>query len=346
MEKIARVRRVARGPATAPLPYGTELNLSETAGFMEQNHVAGLVILKDGKIVLERYGLGFDERSRWTSFSVAKSISATLVGAAIAEGHIRSVDDAVVRYLPTLKGSAYDGVTLRHILNMTSGVRWNEDYDDPDSDVNRCHKATDTSLGSPLVTYLAKLPREAEPGSKWVYKTAETDLVGEVVMAATGKTLSAYLSEKIWAPLGMEQDAYWMLRGSNELGGCCLSIALRDYARFGLFIMNGGRIGSRQVLPQKWMEQATSATTASRLDGPGGVGFRGYGFQWWVGVDGPATYSARGIFGQSIHFNPAERLVIVTLSAWATPLDRRHREAEGLFQKAVTKAVGGGVDSE
>lgn len=348
MEKISPVRRVKHGASVFPLPYGTkELDVTysydgqtwDTRTFMEQNDVAGLVVLKKGQILLERYALGFDEQSLWTSFSVAKSITSTLLGAAIADRHIRSVDDLVIRYLPVLKGTAYDGVSLRQILNMTSGVKWNEDYNDPESDVNRCHRAVDARLGSPLLTYLAALPREADPGTKWVYKTAETDLVGEIVMAATGKTLSDYLSEKIWAAFGMERDAYWMLRGGKELGGCCLSMSLRDYARVAAFVLGGGKTGRGPSLPDGWMAEAVLATPASQESMQRSGTGAGYGFQWWVGVDGPGTYGARGIFGQSIHLHPAEDLIIVTLSAWPTPLDTKRRNAAKEFQRAVTQAA-------
>jgi len=348
MEKISPVHRVKRGAAVFSLSYGTrELDVTysyngqkwDTTTFMERNDVAGLLVIKNGRILLERYALGFDDKSLWTSFSVAKSITSTLLGAAVADGHIRTVSDSVVRYLPSLKGTAYDGVTLRQILNMTSGVKWNEDYDDPDSDVNRCHRATDATLGSPLLTYLAKLPREADAGAKWVYKTAETDLAGEIVMAATGKTLAGYLSEKIWAAFGMERDAFWMVRDGKELGGCCLSMSLRDYGRFALFILTGGKIREKPVLPGGWIGEAVSPSLASRRGMEQLGTAAGYGFQWWVGLDGLGTYSARGIFGQSIHVDPAEHLIVVTLSAWPTPLDRTRRDAVREYQRAVTAAT-------
>ncbi|MBX5496086.1 MAG: serine hydrolase [Bryobacteraceae bacterium] len=348
MEKINPVHEVKRGTSVFPLPYASkELDVSyrfegqvmDTTTFMEQNNVAGLLVLKDGRILTERYALGFDDKSRWNSFSVAKSITSTLLGAAIKDGYIRSLDDPVTRYLPTLKKSAYDGVTIRQILNMTSGVKWNEDYSDPESDVAKCHRATDRSRGSPLVTYLARLPREAEPGTKFVYKTAETDLVGEIVIAATRKPLAEYLSEKIWAKFGMEQNAYWSIRDDKELGGCCLAVSLRDYARFALFFMNGGVAGGDHVLPSGWIQQALTATEASRaaLRSRGRDG--GYGFQWWVGSDGPGTYSARGIFGQSIYIDPSERLIVVIVSAWSTPLDTDRRNAARAYYKAVTEAA-------
>ncbi len=285
--------------------------------YMTQNNTAGLMVIKDGEIVLEKYGEGLDANGRWTSFSVAKSFSSTLVGAAIKDGLIGSVDDPIVDYLPGLAGSAYEGVSIRHVLNMTSGVAWNEDYEDPDSDVAKFSAEPSTDGSDPVVAYMARLPREAEPGTKWVYKTGETNLVGSLVRRATGKSMADYLTEKVWRPYGMNHDAAWMLDlGGGEVAGCCLSVSLRDYARFGHFFMHGAKIDGESIVPDNWIEEATTSTPAAD-EGMGGRG--GYGFQWWL-TNGPA-YRASGIFGQGIWLNPEKDLVIVTLSAWPGATD-------------------------
>ncbi|HUG45363.1 MAG TPA: serine hydrolase [Sphingomicrobium sp.] len=276
---------------------------------MDSLNMAGLLVLQDGKIRLERYRRGFAPDQRWTSFSVAKSLTSSLVGAALKDGHIQSLDDQVTAYIPELVGSAYEGVTVRQLLTMTSGVRWNEDYTDPDSEVARMLVTPAPPGKHPLVAFMATLPREVPSGSQWVYKTGETGLVGVLVEKATGKSLADYLSEKIWRPYGMEKDAFWQVDVSGgNIGGCCLSATLRDYGRFGQFILEGGRAGGVQILPESWVEEAT----ASQADI--GVPGRGYGYQWWTGADG--SFAALGIFGQMIHVDPANRLVIVTLSAW------------------------------
>ena len=154
---------------------------------------------------------------------MAKSVTSTLVGAAVKDGYIKSLDDKVTRYIPGLRGSAYDKVSVRQLLTMTSGVKWNEDYTDPKSDValfnlHKAEKGMDVT-----VSYMRKLPREAPAGTKWVYKTGETNLIGVLVSSATKKTLSSYLSEKVWAPFGMEQDASWLLGSTgHEISGCCI----------------------------------------------------------------------------------------------------------------------------
>jgi CubicO group peptidase (beta-lactamase class C family) len=197
--------------------------------YMAGQRSAALLVLHDGKLRLERYGLGFDGSGRWTSFSVAKSITSTLVGAAIRDGYIKGMDDKLTDYIPEMKGSAYDVVSLRQLLTMTSGVRWTEDYGDPQSDVARFNNHKPEEGVDALVSYLRKLPRAAPPGTRWNYSTGETNLVGILVTRATKKPLATYLSEKIWVPAGMEQQATWLLsRTGQEISGCCLQAAPRD----------------------------------------------------------------------------------------------------------------------
>lgn len=341
MEDQFPTRLIKRGATVTPLRVAEKpLEVTfKVAGqtwtvddYMTRNRAAGLLVLKDGQVVLERYGLGQTPQMRWTSFSVAKSFSSTLVGAAIRDGRIKSLDDAITTYLAGLKGSGYEGVTVRQILNMTSGVRWNEDYGDPNSDVARFATEPTVNGSDPVVTYMARLPREAAPGTKWVYKTGETNLVGSLVRAATGKTLSDYLSEKLWQPLGMEGDAYWMLdRSGAEIAGCCLSATLRDYGRFALFFMRGARLADGQaVVPGGWVEQAT-ATTREATEGLQGRG--GYGLQWWT-TSGKA-YRASGIFGQGIWIDPELHLVVVTHSAWPGATD----QPSAMVRQALIDAI-------
>src|SRR5579863_9307533 len=195
IEKIFPTRTVKRGPKAFPLsvePLHAEVKYQfqgsewNTAKFMRANNVAGLLVIKHGKIVLEHYGLGETSHDRWTSFSVGKSVTSTLIGAAIKDGYIKGLDSMVTDYLPGLKGSAYEGVTIRHLLTMTSGAKWNEDYADPKSDVNQFALGAPGPDGeNPIVAYMAKLPREASPGVKWVYKTGESDLIGVLLARAT-----------------------------------------------------------------------------------------------------------------------------------------------------------------
>ncbi len=178
----------------------------ELEDFMREQKVAGLLILQDGKIRLERYALGHSKSNLWSSLSVAKSVTSTLVGAAIKDGYIKSVDDFVTDYIPDLKGSAYDSVKIRHLLTMTTGIRWNENYTDPDGDIARLSTDSIEPGMNATVSYMRRLPAEAEPGKKWVYSTGETHLLGVLVSSATHQTLSHYLSSKIWIPYGMDKQ--------------------------------------------------------------------------------------------------------------------------------------------
>ncbi len=334
---------VKAGSRTHRLESGRILAAVEGSGgrasyldqFMAAQGVRGILILQDGRIRLERYVAPHSRTTRWNSFSIAKSITSTLVGAAMKDGAIRSLDDPVSRYIKGLRGSAYDEVTVRQLLTMTSGVKWNEDYTDVNSDVARMY-ATPPDAGFDMtVSYVRKLPREAPPGTKWVYKTSETNLVGVLVAEATGKRLADYLSEKIWRPYGMERDAVWMIDDvGHEQGGCCLGMTLRDYGRFGQFVLDGARVGGKSIVAGNWLPEATRTQVST-----GGSG-SGYGYQWWTRDDG--TFEGRGIYGQTLHIDRGRRLVIVLNSASEQPTDR----ASGLARQEFIAAVNAAVDAE
>lgn len=339
METVPKVvvNSVEAGDSVYPLPQGEPLKIdTDIDAYMAAQRNAGLIILQDGKIRLEKYALGYGAAGRWTSFSVAKSFTSTLVGAAVKDGYIKSLDDKVTTYIPGLKGSGYDDVSVRQLLTMTSGVRWNEDYTDPKSDVALFNMQRPVTGEDVTVSYMKGLPSEAAPGSRWLYNTGETNLIGVLVSSATGKTLSAYLSEKVWKPFGMEQDAVWMLGATgHEISGCCMSASLKDYARFGQFMLNGGVAGGEQVLPDGWIAAAT--TKQADIGFPG----RGYGYQWWTNDDG--SFAAQGIFGQGIFIDPARKLVIASNGNWPTATDP---EGVGAAREAFYRAVQAAVDKE
>jgi CubicO group peptidase (beta-lactamase class C family) len=292
--------------------------------FVQQN-VAGLLVLKDGKIAYERYGLGNTEDSRWISFSVTKSVVSMLVGAAIRDGYIESVDEMVSDYLPRLQGSPYDRSSIRHVLQMASGVQWNEDYADPASDVNSASWQT-----LALYDYLGQKQRDSEPGTQFNYNTAETNLVGTLLRSAIGNNLSTYLQEKIWRPFGMESDAYWSLTepGGGEFGGCCISATLRDYGRMGLFALGEGRLpDGTAVLPDDWMRKSTTPSPA----------YPGYGYLWWLTENG--AYRASGIFGQGICIYPQEKVVVALQSARAVASEDEDWALQGALCDALAGAI-------
>ncbi|UVI39018.1 serine hydrolase domain-containing protein [Qipengyuania spongiae] len=308
VEAAPTPRTLPRGTAfSAPLKTRLDTLVAETGA-------AGLMVLQDGRIRYENYGLGFGPEGRWTSFSVAKSFTSTLLGAALEDGFITSLDEKVTRYIPGLRGSAYDDVTIRQLATMSSGVAWNEDYTDPASDVARMTEFQERYGKEAIVAQMRSLPREAPAGSKWVYKTGETNLLGLLVEEAVGMPLAAYAKDKIVDPAGFAGDLFWMTdpRGGN-IGGCCLSIRLSDYARFGQFVLEGGK----GVVSPDWFAEAT----APRYD-VGAPGF-GYGYQWWTYPGG--NFGAQGIFGQSITILPQQRMVIALVGNWPTATSRDHR---------------------
>ena len=323
-------RVIARGAGETPLAAaaqpltpqacrarGASVSLDD---YMTANRVSGLLVLKDGRVALERYALGATPATHWMSMSIAKSITSTLIGIAVAEGRIRSIDDSVTRYVPALRGSAYDGVSIRHVLMMASGVRWNETYTDQASDRRHLLEAQIAQTPGAALALMATLPRAAAPGTRFNYSTGETLIAGEVVRGATGMPVATYLSTRLWQPLGMESDAAWWLdaRDGHEIAGSGISATLRDYARFGQFMLTGGRIGDRRLLPAGWRDEAGAPVTLT-----GGQRIQ-YGYMWWP-VEAPkgsvndGAFAAQGIFGQWIYINPREQVVIVQLAAQTQP---------------------------
>ncbi|MGD2129792.1 MAG: serine hydrolase [Lysobacterales bacterium] len=325
IDRLFPTHTVSNGAAARALP----VDLSDMEDFsfewdgekydlydvLSLNRVSGLLIIQDGTIRFEKYFFGNDECTRWMSMSVVKSMTASLVGAAIQDGLIASIDDPVTRYLPTLSGSAYDGVTIRQLLTMTSGVAWNETYTDPASDRRRMLEAQIAQKPGAILNLMASLPRAAAPGTRWNYSTGETQVVGALVRAAAGMPVADYLSNKIWRPMGMESDATWWLESPDglEIGGSGLSATLRDYGRFGLFLLRGGVIDGVRVLPEGWVAEAGSARMVNGEQVE-------YGYMLWP-LHG-RSFAAIGIFGQFVFVDPDRSLVVAMWSAQPKPVGR------------------------
>ena len=306
--------------------------------YLADDRVAGLLILKDGKAVLEDYELGTGPSTRWTSFSMAKSVSSTLVGIALKQGLIANMDDPVTRYVPGLKGGSYDQVSVRNLLKMASGVRWDETYTDPKSDRRKLLDLQLANRPGSIVPYMKSLPRAGAPGTIWNYSTGESFLVGALIEGATHKTLATYLSETLWSRLGMEQDATWWLEspGGMGLAGSGLGATLRDYGRFGQFVLDGGTIAGQSIVPDHWFQDAGKAHLFGNKR-------EDYGYLWWPIPAGDSihrdAFQAIGIFGQHLYVNPKERLVIVVLSARPKPDSAVSPISDIDFFAAVAKAV-------
>lgn len=329
MEDFFPGHEAAAAPVVRKLPAGTPYDAPTAAAldaYLAGSNAAGIMVLQDGRVRYEKYALGFGPSGRWTSFSVAKSVTSTLLGAAVMDGYIASLDDPVTKYLPALAGTAYAGVSVKQLATMTSGAKWNEDYADAKSDVAQMLQVAPVAGESQAVTYARTLTREAPAGRKWVYKTLETNLLGDLVSAATGQTLAAYAKKKVVDPAGFAGPLFWMadLTGSN-IGGCCISMRLSDYARMGQFALEGGQ----PSVPAGWFASAGAAQVDL------GEGY-GYGYQWWTYPK--ASYGAQGIFGQSITIVPDRRLVIAVVSSWPKATGKPYSDARRKMLDTVTAA--------
>lgn len=313
-----RVWNYQRHPVVVPMFKQFDLD-----DFILHNNVTGVLVIKSGEIVLEAYAAGNSQETRWGSMSVTKSILSMLVGAAIADGFIRSTEDKVIDYLPALKGTSYQQVTIENLLRMSSGVEWNLNEQDPDWKTARGMTIEE------LVEYLGSNNRHAEPGASFNYNDAEVNLLGAAVLAAVGEALAAYLEKKIWQPFGMQADADWMsYPGGLQTGACCFSATLRDYGRLGLFAMHNGRLADgSSVLPENWMELSTKPSSSAD----------NYGYLWWLTKG--HSYEAMGIYGQLIHVDPAEELVIAIHSAWDSATGDEYYVHQSAFIEAVTAAL-------
>jgi CubicO group peptidase (beta-lactamase class C family) len=274
--------------------------------------------VKNGEVVLEDYELGTGPETHWPSYSMAKSVSSTLIGAALQDGSIGSLDDPVAKYVPALKGGAYESVSVRNVIQMASGVKWDETYTDPKSNLRKLLEIQLQQEPGTILPYMRGLSRAGPPGTIWNYNTGETFVVGAVLEGATHKPLAQYLSEKIWKPCGMESEAQWQLESPKGMGwaGGGLLATLRDFGRIGLLVQADGVIDGKRAVPEGWFDEAGSAKEI------GGKTVE-YGYLWWTypksdGVHDGA-FEARGIFGQHLYINRKENVVIVVLSARPKP---------------------------
>ena len=295
--------------------------------FLKREPLMGMAVVKGDTIKLEHYAEDHSPESVWLSFSVTKSFTSTLIGAAIKDGFIKSVDDTVETYLPRLKGTDYGAVSIKNILQMSSGIAWNENYADPDSDVAKAG----TFQGTQLTDYLGNLPQKHKPGTVFNYNTAESNLLGEVLRAAVGNSATDYMNAKVWQGFGMEHWGNWMQSApfAGETGGCCISASIRDYARLGIFVKNGAvNAAGESIVPDGWMEEATTPSK----------GFAGYGYKWWL--EGGGTYMAAGIFGQFIFIDPKNDVVISMHSNAPAAVDTDYHAHADAAMKAIAAAFG------
>ena len=318
MGQMFQTRHLANSGRVSPLTPGADYHLSPEVGeWIADRHVTGLVILKDGKLCHESYYLGTTALDHRISWSVAKSWLASLLGVVVEAGHIDSLDDPVTDYVPELLGSAYDGATIRNVLNMASGIKFDEDYLSFFSDINRMGRIL--ALGGSMDGFAAgQRQREAAPGARWLYASVDTHVIGMVIRGATGEDLADLMEHHLIRPLGLEGSPFYLTDGEGTsfvLGG--LNMPTRDFARFGAMIAADGFWNGAQIVPQSWVREMIKPSAPASPECLGG-----YGWQWWV-PEGSRTGEvlARGIYGQYIHIDQDRRTVIAVNAG-----DRRFRE--------------------
>ncbi|MEL6692525.1 MAG: serine hydrolase [Pseudomonadota bacterium] len=347
--EIYPTRTVAKAATSEPLPRdaaaldgftydyeGTNRTLEDLYQDME---TSGLVILHEGNIIHESYGRGASAGTKFTTWSLVKSITSTLVGVAVAEGKIDSVDDQLVKYLPEVEGTAYDGVTIKQALQMSSGIRYDPNLWDGQMDDTVEFMTESVVMGkSPAFDLAIKYKRDTEPGTKFNYNTAESQVLLELIRRATGMDAADYLSQTIWQPLGMEFDGAWIIDNAGqdgaEIGGAFYNSALRDWARFGLFIEQGGVWNGEQILPVDWVDRAT-VSDEEHLK-PGVVHpnpNRGYAWHWWTYADG--TFTASGANGQTLYVDRENDIVVARSSAWPEGYVRAYDDQSYAMYKAL-----------
>ncbi|NGN44372.1 beta-lactamase family protein [Mesorhizobium sp. CGMCC 1.15528] len=309
--------RFAEGrPLQLPDQYSHDGTPRSVEDFLSLTETMALLIIEDGAIRFERYAPWGGRVTKWVSMSVAKSFVSAAIGIAVQDGFIDNVGEPITAYLPALSGSAYDGVPIRDILQMSSGARWNEDYSDPESDINRF--AAIFAQGGSFDAFPATLSRERASGSFNLYNSTDTQVLGMLLVAATGRTIADYMQEKLWHPLGMEADGQWLLDSAGmEMAFAGLNAVARDYAKLGELFRNDGLWQGRQVVPAGWVKASLTADGPHLQPGDTGLSdsLFGYGYQWWLTDGEEGEFAAIGVYNQFIYVNPAKKLVIVKLSS-------------------------------
>jgi hypothetical protein len=331
-----RIWHLAEQPAPLDFSYSFE-GRSITAGdFLERSYTNALLIIKNDKIVFEKYLNNSNQDSRFISMSVAKSITSILIGMAIADGAITSVEDQITKYVPELAGTGYEGVSIRHALLMRSGVDWNERYDfGKESPMQRLHESAVVQNRMRFADAALELERSHAPGEVFNYSTVETAVLGWVLARAVGRPLEEYMSERWWKPAGMQSDGFWIADGPPAVGrainGMGFNATLRDYARIGLMMLHQGEANGKQLLPPSWVAEATVPNGTEPAE-PGTT--RGYQYQWWTFADSEA-YCGIGLQGQFLYIDPSTGTVVVKLSYFPPGELRAEAETEA-FLRAVS----------
>jgi CubicO group peptidase (beta-lactamase class C family) len=334
-----------RAPTEPEMSYTFQGERHSIDDYLRRNPVTGLLIAKDDTILYEHYQYARTDRDRFLSQSMAKTITSMLIGIAVGEGKIKSIDDDVQTYVPDLAGTEYGKTPIRALLHMSSGVAFREVYDGKD-DIAQLSRALFGASGRSAVASVAQFnTRTAPPGTVWHYASVETEILGLVLRAATGMSVGDYLRDKIWQPIGTEADASWAIDSTGqEVTFCCFNAVLRDYARFGRLLAYDGAWEGRQLISREWLLEATTVSPTDAYLAPGAAtSFYGYGFQVWLLPGTKRRFVLLGIRGQMIFVNPGLKLVMVHTAVRPKPVDpQASREAIALWSALEQQFDGDG----
>jgi len=335
-------------PASLPTSYAFDGETRNLHSLLGATHTAALFVLKRGQVRFEQYWLTGGRDVQWISMSVAKSFVSALVGIALSEGLIDSLQDPIDRYAPRLVGSAYAGVRIKDVLQMSSGARFNEDYSDPDSEIFRLSAAM--APGGSLDDFVASLEREVAPGTRCMYSSADTQALAMLIVGATGRSLTDYMQEKLYTPLGMESPGFWMTDSQGrEMSYAGLLMTARDFAKLGELYRNGGNWGGRQLVPADYVADSVRADAPHVQPGGPIVSDHafgpGYGYQWWLPAGDLGEFSAIGVYNQYVYVDPARETVIVKLSANpAYGTSTREADNRDLENLAALRSISRAID--
>lgn len=318
--EIQPTKKISRGDS--PFQFLKEENVSladgfrfkgrfyPTEGFLEDTKTSALLVVKDDVIKYEKYFYGGDPQTLFSSNSMGKSFVSALMGIAVAEGAVESIEDPIGMYVPEFAGTDLESIPIRACLQMASGIDFNED-----TDMSRFSMRT--LMGTPSMKVIADHGVQEEPYTHRRYQSINTEILGQIIKNATGRSLAEYMEEKLWKRIGAEQDAYWTLSNGTELAMGGLSVSLRDYARFARLYLNGGSFRGEQILTKEWVRDSMDVSAAYSRPGANQDVYNaiGYGYQWWVPEGDRGEFMAIGVYGQWMYADPSRQIIIVKTSA-------------------------------
>lgn len=304
-----------------------------TEDFIEDTKTSALLVIQDDCIKYEKYFLGGDENTLFSSNSMGKSFVSALMGIAVSEGYIESIEDPIGKYIPEFVGTELENIPIRACLKMASGIDFDEDTDMSSFSIN-------TLMGKSAMKVISKYGLQEEPYTYRRYLSINTEILGEVITNATGYSLAEYMEEKLWKKIGTAHDAYWTLSNGKELAMGGLSVSLRDYARFARLYLNRGNYNGEQILTEDWVRDSFDIKEEYSKPGANEDAYNviGYGYQWWIPEGTEEEFMAIGVYGQWIYVNPTKHIIIVKTSADPDFMEKGYELKHVEFFRAIAEA--------